>query len=678
VKTLKQMIGGAMLVAFAWARAAAPVVLAPEAVKPEAADAQATKSEAVQTARFVKDGVAIEFEARALEGKVLMEGTLAELRFRLTDENTGVALRGNRPAAWLDAGVNIQAQAAGAQRQCVEKIGLYLKGAVGIRPMVDMNGYYLLVMNRDASITVLDPMVSMGGRTSTLTSVTLKAPPIDWVNHADLKRLYVSMPSAGKVAVVDTETFKVIADIDAGTEPTRLVLQPDGRYLWVGNNAREGRSGGVTVIDTRDQKVVLQAATGHGHHEIALSSDSRTAFVTNRDDHTVSVFDTGTLSKLKDIAVGAMPLAVAYSALSRAAYVSNGKDGTISVIDGTRLATMKTIAAKPGLGPLRFTADGRFAIVVNTAEGVVHVIDPGTNEIIHSPKVQEQPFQVAFTSGFAYVRSLASERVSMINLSSLGVGKEPIVQSFAAGSYAPKMGGDLPLADAVVAGLGEAATFVVSPADNATYFYMEGMNAPMSSYPSRGKLARAVTVVDRSLREVEPGVFAGRFRMPAAGHFDVALSLDQPRLVHCFSTEAKVNPQLEALRQRVAVEFLPQARLFKPKDVAKVRFRIVEGTGAPRAGLKDVIVRSFLVPASAPTDVIAKEVSEGVYEVPVELAQTGAYYVFVSVPSLKLGYNDSGFFSLMAKPDPATAAATLPAVPVAPAPPAKAKPVKKG
>lgn len=631
----------------------------------------ATKSETAT--RLVKDGVVIDFEAHALEGSELMEGALSELRFRLTDERTGAPVRGNRPAAWLDVGVNIQAQAAGTQRQCVEKVGLYLKGAVGIRPLVDMNGYYLLVMNRDASITVLDPMVSMTGRTSTLTSVQLKGPPIDWVNASELKRLFVSMPSAGQVAVVDTESFKVTANIDAGAEPTRVVLQPDGRYLWIGNNARDGKPSGVTVIDTRDHKVVMRAVTGRGHHEIALSADSRTAFVTNRDDNTVTVFDTGTLTRLKDIEVGAAPLSVAYSALSRAAYVSNGKDGTITVIDGTRLETLKTISARPGLGPLRFTLDGRFGMVVNTPESVVHVIDPGTNEIIHSPKVQEQPFQISFTQGFAYVRSLASERVSMINLASLGTGKEPIVQSFAAGSYAPRLGGDLPLADAVVAGLGEAAAFVVSPADNATYFYMEGMNAPMSSYLNRGKLARAVTVVDRSLREVEPGVFAGRFRMPAAGHFDVALSLDQPRLVHCFSTDAKANPQLEVLRQKVAIEFLPQARQFKPGDVAKVRFRVIEGTGAPRTGLKDVIVRSFLVPASPPRDAVAKELADGVYEVPVELAQSGAYYVYVSVPSLKLGYNDSGFFSVMARPDSATAG-TAPAA----APPAKAKDVKKG
>lgn len=33
----------------------------------------------------------------------------------------------------------------------------------------------------------------------------------------------------------------------------------------------------------------------------------------------------------------------------------------------------------------------------------------------------------------------------------------------------------------------------------------KNMNAPMSGYPNRGQVARAAMVIDRSLREVEPG-----------------------------------------------------------------------------------------------------------------------------------------------------------------------------
>ena len=651
MRFLKTSIAAALLAA---GLCGAAVALEKPATTTAASVPAATGKKAVNdpASRVVRDGVVIDFEAAPVDGGELMEGALTEVRFRISDERTGKPVAGSRMGAWMDISANIQGQPGAVQKQCVEKIGLYLKGAVGIRPLVDLNGYYLLVMNKDPSITVLDPMVSMAGRTSTLTSIKLKSSPMDWVNHTNRKLLYVSMPGAGELAIVDTETFKVNQEVAAGDAPTRTLLQPDGRYLWVGNNSSDPKKSGVTVIDTKSMTVAMQAATGKGHHEIAVSSDNRLAFVTNRDDNTVTVFDVGTLKKLKQIKTGELPLSIAYSSLSRAAYVANAKDGTISVIDAGKLEVVKTIKAKPGLGPLRFSPDGRFAMVVNTMEGLVHVIDPGTNEIIHEPKVQAEPFQVVFTAGFAYVRSLGSERVSMINLSTLGQGKEPVVSSFAAGSYSPKMGGDLPLADAMVGGLGEAAAFVVSPADNTTYFYMEGMNAPMSSYPSRGSYARAVTVVDRSLREIEPGVFAGRFRMPVAGHFDVALSLDQPSMVHCFSTDAKADPALEAARKVVEVEFLPQQRIFRPQETGTVRFRILEGTGVPKAGLRDVFVRSFMVPASPPTDVVAKEVADGIYEAKIALPETGAYYVYISVPSLKLGYSDGAYLSLMARGAP--------------------------
>ncbi len=641
-----------------------------------AAEAKVEKSATVATAnRLVRDGVIIDFEARPVEGGELLEGALTEVRFKITDENSGKPLVGNRPAAWVDIGASLHGKAGSEQRECKEKIGLYLKGAVGIRPLVDLNGYFLVVMNRDNSITIIDPMVSMAGRTNTLAAVMLKSPALDWVNLGEFKRMYMTMPAIGKVAILDTESFKVIKDVDAGQQPTRITRQPDGKYLWIGNNAREPGASGVTVLDAATGAMVMQAATGLGHHEIAISADSRQAFVSNREDGTVTVFDVATLKKLKDIKVGVMPLSVAYSKLSGAAYVSNGKSGTISVIDGKSLEVVKTITAKTGIGPLRFTPDGRFGLVVNTAEHVVNVIDPASNEIVQTIKVQEQPFEVNFTSAFAYVRSLGSERVSMINLTSLGAGKDPIVQSFPAGSAAPKIGGDLPLADSVAPALGEMGVFVVSPADNSTYFYMEGMNAPMSNYPSRGKFARAVTVIDRSLREVEPGLFTGRFRMPAAGSFDVAFSLDQPKMVHCFATEAKTDPAMEVLRQTAGVEYLPQARTFKAGDTTKMRFRIVEGTGEPRSGLKDVFVRHFLMPSSPPIDNTAVEVAPGVYQVEIEMPTAGAYYVYVSVPSLKLGYNDSTFFTLVAKDPPPS---VEPAAPVAPAKPAKAgKPAKK-
>lgn len=597
--------------------------------------------------RYVKDGVIVEFSARPAAGRELMEGEFADLRFKLTDQATGQALRTSTPGAWLDMGQVIRGREGSEQKSCMDKVALYLRGVVGIRPMVDLNSYYVVLLNRDASVSIIDPLVSMAGRTSTLARIALPKPGADWAKSADGKRLYVSMPSAGQVAVIDTDNFKVAGYVSAGKDATRLVLQPDGRYLWVGNNARRPGESGVTVVDTTTLKAVKRFSTGMGHHEIAISDDSRGAFVTNRDSGTVTLIDVGALTVAGEREVGGVPISVAYSALSKAAYVADALSGAVTVLAGREFKPVKRIALRPGLGPLRFTPDGRYGLLVNPNEDLVHVIDVSSNEPVHDIAVKGQPYQVTFTRAFAYVRSLASERVTMVNLLSLGAGAKPIVQSFAAGDAPPRAAGDLPLADSIAPAQGEAAVLVVNPVDNSTYYYMEGMNAPMSNYKSMGAAARAVTVVDHSLKEIEPGVYASRVRLPAAGRYDVAFALNSPRLLHCFSAEAKPNPALASPTGAMVLEFLLREREVPVGKTVPVRFRVQDAaSGKARTGLRDLRVLSFLVPGQHRSEVFAREVEPGVYEAPIAIPEHGAYSVHVASKSLQKGYNDFAFTML--------------------------------
>jgi len=619
--------------------------LAGAAVPAERQQAAGREAPPAASGRLARDGVVIDFEARPAEGGALMEDSLADIRFRLSDAASGQPLRGVTPGAWLDLAQVIDGR--DGQRSCKDKIALYLQGMVGIRPLLDLNGYHLVLLNQDASLTIIDPVVSLAGKTSTYGVVMLRRPPMDWAGSPDGKRLFVSMPLAGQVAVVDTENFKLVRDIDAGAQPVRVALQPDGRYLWVGNDGpHNGSPGGVTVIDTQTLKPVLSAATGAGHHEIAFTDDARLAFVSNRDAGTVSVFDIATLTKLKDLATGPRPMAVAYSALAGALYVSDGETGAITAIDGRTLQTRRTLRAEPGLGPLRLSPDGRFAFALNTVEHTAVVVDVAGNDLIHTLPVAAEPYQIAFTRGYAYVRGLASERVTQINLGSLGQGRTPAVHSFAAGSAAPRLAGNLPIADGMSAAKADAALFVVNPVDSTTYFYMEGMNAPMTGYPNRGHAARGATVIDRSLREVEPGVFGSRVRLPASGKFDVAFILDQPRVLHCFSAEVQPNPDLERRHAAVHAAF----ELGGPvaaKTPVPVRVRLTRGREArPQTGLSDVALRYFLAPTSPARDVPAREVGDGVYEAVLDVPEAGAYYLHVGAPSLQLRFGDQPFATL--------------------------------
>ncbi|MEY2689792.1 MAG: hypothetical protein RL375_3991 [Pseudomonadota bacterium] len=608
--------------------------------------------------RLVRGGVAIDFSLVPARGvKSLMEGEFADVRFRLTDEATGQPIRGNVPGAWMDMSQVIQAQGGAEQRSCKDKISLYLKGAIGIRPMVDLNSYYVVLLNNDASVAIVDPVVSMAGATSTLASVVLKAPGADWVASDRDRRLYISMPRSGQVAVLDTETFKVIDNIDAGKTPVRVNLQPDGRFLWVGNNADDAVASGVTVVDTETNKSVGFIATGSGHHEMAFTPDSRQVYVTSRQSGTVTVIDVATRRVLKTLATGSQPLAVAHSALSGSVYVADGVDGHVSVIDPRTLSLGRRIKLEPGLGPMRITPDGRYALVLNPQEDRVHVIDTASNEKVQDVTIAGQPFQLSFSKTYAYVRSLHSERVSMISLATLGRGRQVAIQQFSAGDQPPRTKSGIAIADTIVAAAGEGTIFVVNPADGTTYYYMEGTNAPSSNYRVYGSSPRAVTVVDRSLKEVEPGVYAGRVRIPVAGRYDVAFMLQSPQVLHCFSADAAANPRMAKVGDPLTIDFQSNRREFPVEEVAAIRFRVSDSaTGQVRTGLVGLTAMYYLAPGRRRGEVAVVEIGGGVYEARVPLAQAGAWYVHLGVPSLKIAYGQLPYFSLQAVDRPGSVA----------------------
>lgn len=611
--------------------------------------ASTATADQAQQQSLKRDGVVIDFSVRPGSGAVdqlPMAGQYADIQFRVRDSAASQPLSGLSPGAWLDQ-MHTETGRDSQPQDCRKRIGLYLKGSLGIRPLVDLNSYYLMILNKDPSITVIDPSISVGGVTSTFTRILLKSAPMDWVLSADEKRLFVSMPGAAELAVIDTDSFTLTGNVPAGAHPVRVVLQPDGRYVWVGNAASDTSAGGVSVIDSESLQPVASIATGSGHHEIAFSPDSRYAFVTNRDGGTLSIIDVPELRKITDMPVGAHPLDVAYSNLSGAVYVVDGQSGSVTVIDGDSHRVRGVIEGSPGLGPIGFSPDGRWAVVLNTLDSQVLVIDAADAKVVHRLDVTDQPYQLEFTPGYVYIRGLGSSKVTMINLASLGGPSKPIMQGFDAGRAAPGLAGDLPIAQGLATSVDQGSIFVVNPADNTTYFYSEGMNAPMSGYPNRGHTARAVSVVDRTLHEIEPGLYQGRVLLPESGRYDVAFMLNQPELTHCFSMQVRSNPELDQLNATPRVTVVPDPLRVGPERYRTVRFQVSRGVGGtPHAGLDDLRVRYFLAPTSRPREVATREIGEGLYEAMLELPDPGAYYLHVGSESLGLRFGDQPYTSV--------------------------------
>ena len=188
-------------------------------------------------------------------------------------------------------------------------------------------------------------------------------------------------------------------DLDDKTrdKPTGIALQPDQKYLWIGNDG----DGAVTVIDVGTLKVAAQIPTGAGRHEIVVTADNRFAFVSNRGAATVSVIDVAKLEKIKDVKVGPNPVSLAVSELSKAVYAVSETDGSVAVIntEGKELACIKS---KPGSRLVRFAPGGRYGFLVNTAANTVNIFDTASNRVLHEVKVGKAPDQVIFSATFAF------------------------------------------------------------------------------------------------------------------------------------------------------------------------------------------------------------------------------------------------------------------------------------
>jgi YVTN family beta-propeller protein len=623
---------------------ASPAAVAPQPDSPAAAAAPASKNVPQE---IVREGVKIEFTVEPTGGATVMAAQDSVVRFRITDTATGTPLAGLRPSAWMSLREGEAATAA----QCREKVQAFMQGSLRSRPDVDLNAYYILALNQEPNISVIDPLLGFGG-SKLVTLVFLKSPGADWAMTSDRTRLFVSMPAVGQVAVVDTATWKVLTNVDAGASPTRLRLQPDEKYLWVTNeSAAASAAGGVTVVDTATMKEAASLPSASGAHDVVFDDDNKYAFVA-AGDGTLLVYDAQKLARVGEVKAGARPVSISYSPLSRAVYVA-GEDGRIAVIDSRTHKLVTSIAAKPGLRTVRFAPGGRYGFAANAAESVVYIFDASTNRLIHTIAVGKNPDQVAFTGAFAYVRSAGTEEVSIVRLNT--IGKEPDVTKFPGGQLAPESAPDFAAAtDAIFPAPEGNAVLVANAADKQIYYYSEGMAAPMGNFQNYRRVPRAVRVVDRSLREGPAGVYTTGIKLPKSGRYDVAFLLDSPRVIHCFEAEAAPNPALrEERRTPLRIEYLNEARQLRVGEPFKLRFRLIDtATGRPKDGLKDARVLFFLAPGIWQTRSFAQSIGEGVYELTLTPPEEGAYMVFVESPSQGVVFRQLPFLSLQATSAP--------------------------
>jgi YVTN family beta-propeller protein len=191
---------------------------------------------------------------------------------------------------------------------------------------------------------------------------------------------YISDGRGNQVAVFDRKTYQVIRTIPAGTNPDGILYEPVTRTVWAFN----GRSHNVTVIDTKDDKV-LATVDLPGKPEFPVA-DGKGNIYDNIEDKSEIVHIDARSRKI----VATWPVAPGESPSGLAIDRANGI--LFSVCDNQKMAIVSTktgkVIATPTIGDgpdaAGFSADacaglgcGGYAFSSNGESGTLTVVREG-------------------------------------------------------------------------------------------------------------------------------------------------------------------------------------------------------------------------------------------------------------------------------------------------------------
>jgi DNA-binding beta-propeller fold protein YncE len=582
--------------------------------------------------QVVAEGMSVEFTVENFIGvggrggetaPRIVEGEHATLQFRITDAATGEPIGGLRPAVWLDA--------ARTDDECSSRVEGYVSGRLERRPIIDLNSYFILAMNRENTISVIDPLIDVGGMTNLFSLILLQSTPQDWAMSGDSSRLFVTLPEIDRVAVVDLNAFLVEDSLVVPGQPVRIASEPGGRHMWV----TLGDGGGIAVIDVVTLTVDT-IATDSAAHALAFSDDGTRAVVGTTNG--ALILDVATHTQIGRVELRGTPVAV--SAANGNAYLAQPGPGLVSVVDLDAATEVARLTTGAGVIDVGTSLDGRWGVAVSPDADTAYVLDTTTNRVTHVFPVAGAPNQVMFTGTTAYIRTDASPSITAVPLDDIDPTGDISVMTVPIGSAPPGSVGAPVVAHAIAPTPDGGALLIANPAEDIVHFYTEGSEATLGGFQGHTLQPRAVQIVDRSLKEPTPGVYTGSIRIPQGGDFVVAFLLNDPTVVNCFSFSAHdaEDSLTEADEVTARIELAPDQALAAGRS-SELEFVVREaGSDDLIEGVEDVVVMLVHAGGSWSSRVLASPQPEGGYVAEFAPPDAGTYASLFAIPSLGMTF----------------------------------------
>jgi DNA-binding beta-propeller fold protein YncE len=209
---------------------------------------------------------------------------------------------------------------------------------------------------------------------------------------------------------------------ELGTGPGHsLMLMPDKKTAAInvaGDNV-------IAVIDVASGQIVRKVPTGKFPCDLHLTPDGRFAYTPERDQDTVSMFDTRTweLVKTVNFAAGSKPYMLRVSPDGKEVWVQTSQVNLNTVLSSEDLSTLTTMPTGKGPVTNAWTPDGRYSLVANEGDTFASVFDARTYKEVARLTIGQGGTNIGFTrdgsTGFMAVTGANS--VAVIDMGKLSV-----------------------------------------------------------------------------------------------------------------------------------------------------------------------------------------------------------------------------------------------------------------
>jgi DNA-binding beta-propeller fold protein YncE len=209
---------------------------------------------------------------------------------------------------------------------------------------------------------------------------------------------------------------------DLGNGPGHsLMLLPDKKTAAInvaGDNV-------LAVVDVASGQIMRKVPTGKFPCDLHFTPDGRFAYTPERDQDTVSMFDTRTweLVKTVNFPQGSQPFMLRVSPDGKEVWVQTGKADTNVVLNAADLSTLATLPTGKGPVTNAWTPDARYSVVTNSGDTFASVFDAKTYTEVARLAVGQGGANIGFTrdgaTGFMSVTGANS--VAVIDMAKLNV-----------------------------------------------------------------------------------------------------------------------------------------------------------------------------------------------------------------------------------------------------------------